>query len=184
MRFNKSVFKLLIPLLLGCFISNTGYAEIYMWLDENGNKVYSDNPDEKKQAQPVELTPLTILGFPEQDKSPDTTATRPLNPFDQMIDYKSIVISSPQNDATVRDNSGTVEVQILTEPALAKGYTVEIWLDNVSTGAPKANTSFVLTNVDRGTHTLSAKLYDPQGKPLLTSPAITFHMHRFTAKTK
>jgi len=182
MHLNKSIYKLLIPLLLAGSLGGTAYAEIYMWLDENGNKVYSDNPDDKKQAQAVELTPLTILGFPEiRNSSPDTTAVR--NPS-ELVDYKSIAISSPQNDATVRDNSGTVQVQVFTEPALGQGYTIELWLDNASTGAPKANTSFVLDNLDRGTHSLSAKLYNPQGKLLLTSPTITFHMHRFTAKAK
>ena len=179
--FKQILFTRLFALTLCCFSGNLIYAGIFVWTDENGNKVYSDSPDNNKQAEAVELAPITILGFPELRDTGSDTSQADTN-IDQPIDYKSISISNPQHDSTIRDNSGTVDVRIVTDPALAKGYSIELFLDKASTGAPRQSSSFVLSNVDRGSHSVFAKLYDPQGKLLLTSQPITFHMHRVVVK--
>lgn len=176
----KSKFiNVILTLLLGNLLLNTAYAQIYVWTDEHGNKVFSDDPSKNKQAEALKVEPTNILTFPEVNKN----TTRAVPEIKQPLDfYSSIFISSPVNDSTIRDNSGTVEVTINTRPALAQGDTVELLLDNVSTGPAKGNSSFVLNNIDRGSHSLTAKLYNAEGVLLLTSPVITFHMHRFGGK--
>ncbi len=176
---NSKFINAILTLMLSSLLHGTSQAQIYVWTDENGNKVYSDDPSQNKQAEVLEVEPTNILSFPEVDEN--TVSSVPEIKESQGF-YSSFSISSPANDSTIRDNSGTVEVSITTSPALAQGDTIELWLDNTLTSPAKGNTSFVLSNIDRGSHSLTAKLYNAQGKLLLSSPGITFHMHRFAGK--
>ena len=64
------------------------------------------------------------------------------------------------------------------EPELAPGNTIQFVVDGKSFGGASRNTVKTLSNVDRGTHTLSARVVNETGKTLATTPAMTFHLFR------
>jgi hypothetical protein len=93
--------------------------------------------------------------------------------------YASLAIAAPLHDEGVRANDGTVTVVVAVEPALQSGHQVEILLDGQPV-AIAAATSITLTDLERGTHSLEARIVDPSGAILLSSALSTFHVLRHT----
>jgi hypothetical protein len=172
--FSNTVLKILMILISATFTLEFLHAEIYVWIDENGNKVYGDEPKKSDHAKPVELEPLTVLEFPQgSDDVLEDTPQNITNP------YTLLAIISPVADETIRDNSGSVSVSLSIEPALVEGHKIQLYLDGSAFQSPQANMSFTISNVDRGTHTLSASVIDESGKSLMQTQGVSFHLHRF-----
>jgi len=153
------------------------FAEIYSWTDEHGNIVYGDQPDKKDKAEAVELNEPTVLNFP----AVDTSKLDEEEEVEEEYSYQSIVITSPQDEGTIRENNGNVQVQLDIQPQLFDGHSVHIYLDG-SAKASAAKNTVMLKNVDRGSHTVSAKIIDAEGEVLLESESNSFHLHRFFNK--
>jgi hypothetical protein len=87
----------------------------------------------------------------------------------------AVSIVAPQNEETVHDNSGNVAVQVAVSGGKRAGDQLVLLLD----GNPvpgRGDSRFMLTGVDRGTHTLQAQLIDSSGSPRASSPVVTFYM--------
>jgi len=169
---------LIISLLLSSIPLANLQAKIYVWIDENGNKVYGDEPQKSDKAEPVELEPLTVLGFPKQDFNSEED--QPQTPQTNL--YTSFIITSPTNDSTIRDNNGNVSISLSSEPDLVKGHKVQIYIDGSPYQSAQSSMTFTLNNIDRGTHSLSARLIDQTEQTLMQSKTLTFHLHRFINK--
>jgi hypothetical protein len=85
-------------------------------------------------------------------------------------------VVTPARDETFRGGERTVPVAVVVTPPLAEGQRLIYLLDGVPQTAPTPDTSFALTNVDRGSHTVSVTLVDRAGNPLANSSGVTFHM--------
>jgi len=175
--FPKLTLTTLLYLMISFFSVELLHAEIYVWTDENGNKVFGDEPKKSDQAKPVELEPLTVLQFPKGtgnvvDSTPSTT-----NP------YTAFAIISPTEDETIRDNAGSLSVSLSIEPSLVEGHKIQLYIDGSPYQSAQASLSFNLANLDRGTHSVSASVIDESGKNLTQTQSISFHLHRFI-KTK
>ena len=91
--------------------------------------------------------------------------------------YAEIRISSPADDASIRDNAGNVKVDVKLSPELRTGDKVELKLDGQSIGGGK-KTAFTLTDMDRGSHSLQALVKNSAGKVVARSASITFTLQR------
>ncbi|WP_252177014.1 DUF4124 domain-containing protein [Endozoicomonas sp. 4G] len=144
---------------------------IYKTVDKNGNVTFTDSPAPHKQAEPVELTPITNI--------PSQPTGRPtIKLLDEQKEdiYSVFMITQPANDSTVRDN-GNFTVKVSLKPKLIKGHTLSLSVDGVQQGKPQKNLQFKLSNVDRGTHQLSVTILDRNGKTLKTTGS-TVHVQR------
>lgn len=166
---------LLIPMLCTSVVVD---AEIYRWTDESGTVIYSDQP--RQGAEAVKLpgvTSYTGPQLPTTTRSADTAQEQ--QEFNQ---YSLFKISSPANDATIRENTGRVDVTLNIEPALKQGHKVVYELSGQQFRVE--GTSHTFNNVDRGTHTLKAFIADAEGKPLTPVETTTFHLKRISILTK
>jgi prepilin-type processing-associated H-X9-DG protein len=104
---------------------------------------------------------LLPVGTSAQQRAPDSR-------------YEAIEIVQPQDDSTVFDNSGHVEVQIRVSPAtaLAPGHRMVLFLDGHAS-VPKAQ---ALEHVERGMHRLQARILDSNGRSVIESKPITFYL--------
>ena len=87
----------------------------------------------------------------------------------------NVAIVQPANEETVHDNQGNVAVQVAVSPGLAPGDRIVLVLD----GRPvrqQTGTTFALSGVERGAHTLQAQVVDANGATLAASPPVAFHM--------
>ena len=161
--------KLLILIL---FIPLISMANVYKWTDENGNVHFSDH--QIKGAEKVKLPELqTFSDLPKIEaetahaKAPSTDAHG----------YQSIAIKQPEMNATIRNNTGIVAVNVSIEPQLEELHKVQLLLDGNPVGQPKPGTLFQLKDVKRGEHTVAARIVDQNGTTLLESEKVTIHLH-------
>jgi hypothetical protein len=167
---------ILLPLFCLCI---PAYAEIYRWTDESGNVVYSDQP--RQGAEAVKLPGITSYrgpAVPTSTRQGDNTQQEQ----QEFTKYSSFAISSPANDATIRENSGRLDVILSLTPDLEEGDSVVYELGGNQFKVK--GTSHTFTNVDRGTHTLKASIVDAQGKAVTPVVSTTFHMKRISTLTK
>jgi hypothetical protein len=158
-------------MLLGFSVS----AGIYKWVDEQGNVHYSDK--EQKGAEEVEL-PAAVTYTPVQAGSSSVGKT----PSDKEQGYTEMSIVQPEMNETIRNNTGDVQVSMILKPGLAPGDSITLYLDGKEVKKGSVQTSLALKNLDRGSHTLRASVFNKNGSVVISSRSIIFHLQREAIK--
>ncbi len=149
-------------------------GSIYKYTLSNGDVVYSDKPPPADQGEEVKLEPLQSFSLPPAPPLEDSTEKED---EPETAGYEAFKVTTPTNDATIRDNGGNVRVSLSLSPGLRSGHSIEVMMDGQSIGSGKG-TSVTLTDVDRGTHTVQAAVKDNQGKEIARSNSVIFHLKR------
>jgi len=174
----KNTLKQWTQLLLlgGLLLLGHAQAEMYKWVDEEGNVSYSDQPQHKDARKLDNLSDNTIPAV----KIPSRTQPAPAAADKPETRYSLLQITSPEDDQAIRSNPGNVSVSLSSQPALnvAQGHSISLLLDNQPVHENITTNQATLQNVDRGTHQLSAIIKNKQGKTLKQSDTITFHLLR------
>jgi len=162
--------------------SSSAFAEMYKWLDENGNINYSDVKPHQG-VKPLEAPALTSIPPTKVPKKKPKNAQK--SPFDansKPTKYTSLKISSPANEATIRDNNGNIKVSIAITPALnvKQGHYLKVSIDGVMLPKKLSTSSVNFKDIDRGTHVIRALVKNKKGKVLRKSKAVTVYLHRFS----
>ena len=92
-------------------------------------------------------------------------------------DYQ-VEINQPKENATIRDNTGSVYVSGSIKPIFKQGLNIQLYLDNKPYEKPQSHSMFVLRDIDRGEHIIKMELLNEKGKVIASSKPITFYMHR------
>lgn len=164
--------SLVLILAAGVMVSPVDARKIYKWVLPDGTIAYADRPQEEGATE-LELPPLQTYS---PSPVPAAGGSNQGRGEDQgEVPYEVVKVVSPSPDETIRDNSGTVSVRLELAPALQAGHSVEILLDGKVIGSGAA-TSASVTNVDRGSHTVSAVIKNAAGKVVANAPAVTFHL--------
>lgn len=173
LRYGKRMMRWLV--LCMALVPVIAAGEVYRWVDEQGNVVYSDQP--REGAETVELPEITTYK-PASAPAPaaDQAGGEAGGETGKVYELR---IVTPAPDATVRDNRGQMEVQLAAEPALHtdRGHRFALQVDDQSVQYTRAPV-IQLTDVHRGTHTLQAWVIDRQDNPLSDKVSATFHMHQ------
>jgi hypothetical protein len=172
MRFGRR-----IVLLVATVVWTTGLsAAVYKSVDAEGNVVYTDEPT--GDAKPLKLPPLSTVPAPASSPARQTSAEQEKSA--EAEGYQRISIVSPGPDATIRDNTGAVPVNVEVEPELnsASGHRFRYYLDGEAQGNATESAHISFHNVDRGTHTVEVGVVDSAGEELIRSGAVQFHLHR------
>ena len=166
-------------LLLAALLCLPAQAEIYRIVGPDGSITFTDQP--VPGAQPMELAPMSTYSPPPM-AAPVVEAPQEVDP-DAAQPYRSFLISSPAPDTTIRDNTGTVSLRLRVDPPLQAnlGHRIQFMLDGVEQGEPGRSSAVTFENLDRGSHTLSARLVDADGATLETTPPVTVFVHRASA---
>ncbi len=157
-------------LVLSVAIAAPAVAEIYKRTNPDGSVEFTDVPrsDEEK---PVPLSPMsTFKATPAPRRSTSNTQA-------DAKKYSAISVTSPANETTIRDNTGTVAVSVSLSPALRSGHQLVLMVDGEQKGKSTSG-SFTLNNLDRGSHSLVAKVVDKAGKTLISSAPVTVYLFR------
>lgn len=165
---------LYILLILFCFSAN---AEIFKWVDESGNVHFSDS--KKDGSQPVELPKGNTYTPPEASAAPESVKEK-----EQIPGYTNMAIVKPELNATIRSNIGDVSVAVNLTPALRHGDSITLYMDGKELLKGKSQTSFSLSGIDRGSHTLRATVISSDGTELISSKSILFHLHKVSVLKK
>jgi hypothetical protein len=175
--------KTRLPLLASCLLAFAGQAQdskvqMWMWKDANGVVHYSDVPG--PGAVKVDIN----VSKGQPGAAPSTpAASSPPAAAAQAVAYTSLTIVQPANDTSYFDADAVVEVQIASEPSLADGDSIFLYLDGKRVGNSGDAQSYSLSNVERGAHTLTAVIFDSQGKERIRSQPVVFYMKQNTIGT-
>lgn len=163
----------LCSLFLLLFSLNS-FAEVFTWINENGVRVYGDEPPANaKKADLPALQKLKTLKIPEKKKGP-AGQTESESDF---AGYNILSILSPKQEAVITaGEANSVSIQLHIAPALQPKHEVTILLDGkvVKTGA---QLNFQLENIPRGSHLLQAKV-KYNGQLLVSSGNRRIHVQR------
>ncbi len=163
-----------IPLLcLSLLLCLPLQAQVYTYIDAEGNRVFTDQP-RSSNAQQVQLAPTNAMQQPSAAPLPAPPPAMEAAP----PAYELLRILVPEPDASIRDNAGTLIVTASSEPPLLAEHAYRLLLDGQPVGAPGRSPVFALENIDRGTHQLAVEIIDAQGRTLERTPSQPFHMLR------
>lgn len=176
-------YVILIAVLLAILLTSTAMAQsdrVYQWTDPNGVVVFSDEPPDGASTRPlrtIEVQPVTVVPAYQPAQIEKANEQPVEQPAHRRAPYQSFTLTQPEDNEAIRKNSGDILVESRVEPGLYPGDVIRVYLDGKSV-AEKAGTSFDLPNVDRGTHTLEARIYDDRGQALAASQPVRFTVIR------
>lgn len=152
------------------------FAVICKTIDADGVVSYSEIPA-AECPQAVKLPDYSRYEPRELPSSIDASATATDLPF---TGYSAINIVLPEQNGTVRNNQGQVQVNIEMEPELQPGHRIKLFLDGGAVQGEFDGPSIQLAGVNRGTHTLRAVVSDASGQRLGDSPSVRFTLRQTT----
>lgn len=172
--FTTLITSLFFSTLVGALSSSTVFAEVYKQVNPDGSITFTDKPGGKNKT-PVPLSPMSTF-----EASPAAPASSPQESTSISKGYTSVNITSPANDETIRDNTGSFTVTAAVAPGLQSGDKM-VLLDNGSPQGESTSGNFTLSNIDRGAHALTVQVQNSAGKTLISSKAVTIYLRRHSA---
>jgi hypothetical protein len=152
-------------------------ATIWMWVDEQGQRHYSDR--EVPGATPMEIGGAQTFSGSAQGSAGPVASTAPTQ---NQSPYETLEVLSPEDDETVRNIEGNLPVSIGTYPRLAAGHFVDVILDGQRRGMNVRALDFTVPEVFRGTHTLAAVVVDGANRVLVQSAPVTFFVQQTSSQ--
>jgi len=150
--------------------------QVYKWVDKDGVIHYGNQPP-TRDATPAKLPPLqTFKGGtapPNLNKFAKPGAAGTAAPGGAI----NVDIVTPSKEETFRGGERVVPVAVMVTPQMGQGLKLIYVLDGTPASPPTSDTSFALTNVERGAHTVSVTLVGAAGEELANSNTVTFYMH-------
>ncbi|UYZ85115.1 DUF4124 domain-containing protein [Entomomonas sp. E2T0] len=187
-----------IALLLTCVSLN---AQVYSYVDSNGNTIYTDNPPENQETRDldIKITPSvnkTEKTLDESDlKTVRLSPTTPINipnasngdsnaPFKIIsINYQSLTIITPKHEATIINSDGQLMVTIESSPKLSSDHKYRIVIDG-KTVSESTSPTFSINNLERGEHKLIAEIIDSNKSVVKKSKEQVFYIRQTTLADK
>ena len=163
-------------LLLSLTLSFGAFAQnkVYKRVNPDGSVEYSDQPI--AGAEVMNVPKGSTFTMPQTPGSAATSTTT--TPQEPSISYESLEITRPMNDETIRSNEGKLTALARVVPDLASDHRFRWSMDGEviqNVNSPELR----LNNIDRGSHTLQAEIVDADGKVIISSDSITFHLMRY-----
>jgi hypothetical protein len=160
--------------LLSLLCSITLAATVYRWVDDDGVVHYSDQPHanaEKLQVHAAQTYKPSAVDTAAATAGGASSAAAP-------VPYRGCAIMQPQDGQTFA-NVESLTVVVQTDPTLHQGDKVYVTVDGQAlNGGNPTGSQFVLSPVDRGTHTAQAQVKDGTGAVQCQTPPVTFEVHQ------
>jgi len=175
----KRFFTALISLTL--LASPSLFAsEVYRVIGENGEVTYTDSPPANTQAESVDMPKTNIAVAPPAPAKKEGESEA----VEGEVSYTRARISKPNNNATIPPGQREVLVQLTLVPALQTGHLVQLYIDGRKQGSPSASSTFTVTRLNRGKHSVRADVLGADKKRKTKTQTVTFHVKQNSANNK
>lgn len=152
-------------------------GQVYKTVDAQGKVIFTDAPSPDKPSELVKMpvtnampaTSYSRQGGEGGEESPAATK------------YTKLTITSPVNDTALGQDVDLVQIEAVLEPGLMEGHVVRIIYDGK---AVTEGLSYTVSGLERGTHTVEAKIFDAKGKLVKSSSPVKFHVRRISSLNK
>ena len=142
-------------------------ADVYRYIDEKGNHVFTDAP--REGAEKITTSPVMTIPFPRGAAVGNPAAPAARKPAEQAY---VITMKGPEPEGTYRRGDDPAPVAVSVSPALGKGHDLLLLLN----GNPWQGDAIVFDeSLDRGSHTLEARVVNERGA-VLASSRLNFHV--------
>ena len=171
MCFNK-LTGITALLLVG--ISFSSLAEIYRWVDDQGNVEFSDEP--REGAEKIEVRPTATIKLPKLEDLGGFSGPTPVKDASPAAIYSNLKVVFPKNNSAFNSGSGDLTVTMSVQPSLYPNHSLRLTLDGTQIATTKSN-FHSFSNLDRGTHQLQLDVID-NSSVVMSGPSVTFTIHR------
>jgi hypothetical protein len=168
-------------LLAACLIALSASADVFTYIDAQGNRVFTDRPGSGNAKR---LPPSTSNRMSANPTGAAPVIAEKKTETKPMFRYDMLRILVPEPDATIRSSAGELIVSITSEPGLQRGHRYRLLLDGQPTAEPGPSPVFALSNIDRGSHNLSIEILDEHGRTVERTANQPFHMLRISLAQK
>lgn len=166
---------LLLLLAASGLTGTASAADVWKWVDSSGVTHYSDQPVpgaikiEVRSGNVAESRPADVALPRSATSDSSADATR----------YRDFAIYRPEIDQSIINTGGQVNVEIRIDPEVQPLHTLSLYLDGkLVTGSPRNSLSYVLTEVPRGVHSVSAVITDQSGKTIQETSPVGFNVRQ------
>ncbi len=182
----RNLYLCLLALLFVSFQSTLSAEGFYKWKDTRGNIQYGDTPSPKTKAEKVKMPAITVIdNYAQQWKpmnfdTPSTNEATQAKGVSKQVSsgYKKFEFIAPKANQSIRANDGDVSAMISIKPPLKKGHKIAFFLDGKEVSKSTAR-SRNFSDLARGTHMVSAKVVDQNGRSIKNS-SVSFNVMRFS----
>mgnify|MGYP006171175531 CR=1 FL=1 len=148
-------------------------VDVYKIVDETGRVTYTDTPPADKTADQLELPHINQLPNPQVENT-DTV----LPEIPDFAGYSAVDIVAPINDSVIHYDQQNMVVQMVLAPELQPGHRVQFYLDGAPYGRPVIATSYAMGELERGSHSVSARVVTAEGATVANSRSVNVHVQR------
>jgi Domain of unknown function (DUF4124) len=151
-------------------------ATVYKWVDEDGVVHYSDQPH--PNAQKLQLQEAQTYKAPPVESTRANGAANAQPASSALSGYQGCAIVQPTDNQDFA-NIASLTVVVQTDPRLRPGDQVFVTYDGQPlNGSSATGGTFVISPVDRGTHSLQAVVRSSDGTIMCQSSGVTFNVHQ------
>jgi hypothetical protein len=173
------VLRIFLACCIAC-CALTASAQVYKHVDKDGNITFTDNPPPNSQAvdlqAPNTVAPPAASAYPPSSRA----AAKPESTSDN---YK-LSITSPADETIIARGPGNFSVSASITPALSNGHMLQLFMDGSPLQAAQTGSSWSLTNVFRGEHSIEVAVVDKDGKSKARSAPIKVYVFRPSSNNK
>jgi hypothetical protein len=152
--------------------------ELWMWKDANGVVHYSDVPG--PGAKRVDISVDEPPAAPAAAPAAPTPGQTPAPAAAAAVTYDSLEIWQPESGESFFGADAVVNVRMRSEPELAPGDSLLLYLDGKLVDGDGRATEYSLANIDRGAHSITATIRDRRGQEKIRSAPVVFHIKQPT----
>jgi len=131
---------------------------------------FSDDNTPQVETKEVKQPSLPTTTNPIPKPSEVTKEEKPIPNY-------TIEITSPAPEQTFQNEADPTTVTLSIKPELEQDDTVEVLLDGSAVGEPSHSSSVTLPRLERGSHTLQAKIIQPKGKGAISDTITIYQQH-------
>ncbi|WP_280541148.1 DUF4124 domain-containing protein [Chromohalobacter sp. 11-W] len=174
----KGAGALLVAVVMG--VSSAQATPVYRSVDAQGNVTFSDRPVGEK----VDVgTVNTVPGQPRETRNrqaPRDAATEAeADAAASFTAYERLAIAAPGNETTLPTGAaGDTQVRVAITPELRETDKLRIVLDGEASAPARHATTFSVSGLVRGEHTLRVEVIDAEGRVRQRSAPITLYVQR------
>jgi hypothetical protein len=170
---NKKILTRGLSLLLLCLPFSINATNVFISIDENGNRIFSDTPSKTSRTHKVrEISIIPAI------KIPKTTATA-IDGEEVSTNYQQLTIMSPATESHIsRDKLGSFVVSAQSNPALSDNDEAVLLFDGEEISSGK-QMNWQIDGAYRGAHSLQVIIRQQNNpQPKISSSTHTVYVKR------
>lgn len=154
-----------------------GAADVYRWVDADGQAHYTDRPQPGAERIAIETGPKVSRSGASASSSISTQAQDDDTPS-PVFSYQSLTITTPAQEQVLWNIEGQLETTAAVDPPLQPGHALRFYLDGRMAQADPGTTRTRYSEVVRGEHLLRVEVADASGQTLASSPTSKFFVRQ------